>query len=234
MGKAFGASNSRRTERRITNEAERRLTFGGLLVIDLQIVSPKEWCRMESHLGMDTKAHVDVRRRSVDLSNLAKLDQCDALKAVTLSELNLHLEQTPDSPIFVTPGITVTGTAPDRAFFSEVQKRSGEWHRRLYRQLGKCQRRRLASIADLSTRMLVYHGTLMVDGLIYKPGCWPNRSNVNHQAPTSSRRILTVDPGVLGLESSEPAATYPPVPPKDHRIGLDSLLHRLPMIGEAG
>ena len=210
MGRVLKSASSRRQERNTASDPVRRLTFGGLLIVNGDIIDAKRWSLLEASLGLRSDTNVVVTRRPVDLNDLARPERCAILKRITLSELRRHMTIAPAVPAYVTPGITVTGTELDAALLAEVHKRNGEWHRRLNRKLGKCYRKRLTRRADLATKMLIYHGVLVVDGLFYRPGCWPNLPDSNRRATACADRLSTVSPEVLGLEPSETNSACPP------------------------
>ncbi len=59
----------------------------------------------------------------------------------------------------------------------------------------------LKAAADLPTRMTVYLGTLVLDGLIYVPGLWPDNKVTEKRLLNSPFKSPTLPPEYLGLET---------------------------------
>ena len=92
----------------------------------------------------------------------------------------------------------MTSTVYNEGFRTAVLRHSGQWHRKLDRALGSRQWRAMARQSDLATRMLVFHGVLVISGVFYKPGCWPKCGNDADSVPVNPR-TSTVPPEALGI-----------------------------------
>jgi hypothetical protein len=198
LNRQFRSANWRRLFQ-VTNDIwQRRTEFTGLLMIDGQEIDPRSQWRLEAELGLRPESDLVVSHRPYAFTCLKNRDW-DSLKQISRTELEQHLIDSPNDPIFVTPKITVTGRRPDPAFYAEVQKRSSEWHGNCARILTNRGKTTLARQADCATLMLVLGGTLVVNGQIYAPGCWPNREKPRTKSSRSPSGSPTVSPDYLGL-----------------------------------
>ena len=169
--------------------------FTGVLIINGTECDPQDWAEIEKLLGTRPK----VQERKEAFQALKQRDW-EALRQFSLSELQARLAESPGPSLYVNPGITVTMGFPLPAFYAEADRRSCQWHGTLCRELTSQGKKELAVAADWPTRMLVFHGTLVVDGEIYVPGRWPT-----HQVKASKLRkgpfgARTVPPEYLGLK----------------------------------
>jgi hypothetical protein len=198
LNRQFGSANWRRLMRTITEVTERHMTFSGILFINGKEIDPWSQYRLEAELGLHPESDFVVSRRNEANDYLEKQDW-NALKEMSRSVLDQQLSANPADPIYVTPGISVMGFLAIPSFYAEVEKRSNEWHRLLTNVLGNRGKADLARQADWITRMLVFNGTLVVDGVIYLPGCWPNHRLSEVKIKNSPFGRPTVPPEYLGL-----------------------------------
>jgi hypothetical protein len=193
--------NGWRNKRNVPDNClEPETDFIGVLIINGIEVLPQTWTECEEILGFRPRTD---RRQGAFLS--LKDQDWEALQQFSRSELEDHLvnrlAEHPDIAIFVTPGITVTGKLPNPAFYVEAEKRSREWHGFCTRELGNRTRINLARQTDWPTRMLVFNGTLVVDGEIYLPGRWPIHRLTRAKLDNSPFGVPTVLPTYLGIKA---------------------------------
>ena len=169
LTRQFGSANWRR-KMAVDNLRERRMGFSGILFIKGQEIDPVEQWRLETSFGLHPEADLVISHRPYSYP-LVVHEDWDALKDISRLELDRQLSANPRDALYVTPGITVMGISATEAFYAEVEKRSSEWHGRFHRVFGNCKARSLGRDADWATRLLVFNGTLVVDGEIYLSGC---------------------------------------------------------------
>ena len=199
MTQSLGAANRQRAFRFITDDKRRRLEFTGILIIDGDELSPWEWYQREAQLGMHPESDLVTLRRPIDLDCYRQPDSREHLKQLVRTELEHHLHYSPTDPLYVTPAITVAGIRPDRAFFAEAHKQCGGWHRRLKRYLSRRYFCQLVGESNLPTRMLLYHGTLVIDGHFYKPHRWPSHEGKKGKRRRDQLDDPTIAPADLGI-----------------------------------
>ena len=197
MDESLLSATRRRTQRNTNNERERHLGFSGILIVDGKLLDPHAWYVLEAGCGMHPESEVVTSHRPINLQEFLP-DRVEALKQFTRTNLEKYLTHDPLDPLYVTPGLTVTSTVYNEGFRAAVIKHSGQWHRKLDRALGPRQWRALARQSDLATRMLVFHGVLVIAGVFYKPGCWPKCGNNADSVPVNPR-TSTVPPEALGI-----------------------------------
>ena len=95
----------------------RQTEFTGVLIIDGLEVDPQDWNEIEKILGIRPR----VVRRKQAFTALKRRDWQSLIEA-TRSNLEHHLAESWDAPVFVTPGITVAGSYPNPAFYAEAKK----------------------------------------------------------------------------------------------------------------
>jgi len=203
LNRQFGSANWRKQMRAMPNALDRRMTFSGLLFVQGQDIDPSGQYCLEAANGLRPETDLIVTWRQDALVFLKQRDW-EALKEMSRADLQSQLAANPLEPLFVTPGISVMGRRADDAFYAEVRRRSSQWYRTLARCLGTQNKAEAVRRADRATRMLVFTGTLVVNGVIFTPGCWPN-----HQVSKGIRLLdsTTVSPEYLDLRiRSGPAA----------------------------
>lgn len=174
----------------------------GVLIVNGFEIDPQDWA--ESAKILAAPARVTRRNEAV-----VALEQRDwrVLGQIARRELEGHLVKASDTPIFINPAITVTGVYPNPIFYAEAEKRCGEWNCTLCRELTNRGTAQLARQADWAARMLVFLGTLVVNGRFYLPGRWPNQRVTKARLDNSPFGHPTVPPEYLGL--SHNTATIP-------------------------
>lgn len=197
LTRQFGSANWRRMMLATKDLYQRRLGFAGILMVQGREIHPHSQYRLEAQLGLRPESDFVVSRRP-HAYRCFKEQDWESLKEISRSDLEQQLRANPKDPVYVCPIVTVMGLRADPAFYEEVEKRCGEWHGHLNRLLGGPGRKEMARQADWATRMLVFNGTLVVDGLIYVPGCWPNRP-LKKKLKMSPFGSPTVLPEYLGL-----------------------------------
>jgi hypothetical protein len=204
LNRQFGSANWRKQMRAMSNVRDRQMTFSGLLFVQGQDIDPSGQYLLEAANGLRPETDLVVTWRQDALVFLKQQDW-DALKEMSRADLQSQLAANPLEPVYVTPGISVMGRRADDAFYAEVRRRSSQWHRTLARCFGTRNKAEAVRHADLATRMLVFTGTLVVNGAIFTPGCWPN-----HQVSKGVRALdsTTVSPECLSFEiGSSPVAS---------------------------
>ena len=176
----------------------RRIGFTGILVVHGQVIDPRAQRRLEAHVGLHPESDLVVVRRPHAYVCLKERDW-ESLKQLSRIDLEQQLSANPADPVYVNPGIAVMGLKADLAFYAEAQKRCSAWHACLARLFGNRETRALCHEADLPTLMLVFNGTLVVDGNIYIPGCWPNQHPTKGKLRHCPFGLPTVTPDYLGL-----------------------------------
>ena len=174
LSRQFGSSNWRRLFDVTKNVYQRRIGFTGVLFIDGQEIDPRSQWQLEAQVGMHPGSDLVLSRRP-QASAYLKEGNWEALKDLSRFELEQQLANSPLDPLYVNPGIAVMGFNADPAFYAEARKRSNEWHGRLARIFGNREMHALCRQSDWTTQLLVFHGALVIDGLIYLPGFWPDR-----------------------------------------------------------
>jgi hypothetical protein len=185
---------------------QRRMTFSGILMMRGEEIDSHSQYRLEAQLGLQPESDLVVSRRPYAHRCLKEQD-FDSLKEISRSDLDQQLQANPNDPVYVCPIVTVMGLRADPAFYEEVERRCGEWHGHINRILGGPRRKELARQADWATRMLVLNGTLVVDGAIYVPGCWPNHPLKKTKLKLSPFGLPTVPPEYLGLQGKSSSMT---------------------------
>jgi hypothetical protein len=202
MDDSLGSTNRRRAQKRTRNQQERRLAYSGILIVDGKELDPHAWYALEASLGTHPDSEVVTCHRPVHLAEPLS-DQLETLKQLSRHDLERFLTLAPGDPLYVTPGVTVTSTVFNKGFHAQLLKHSGQWHRKLDRALGRPRWRPISRQSDLATRMLVFHGVLVINGLFYRPGCWPNHANKHHPARPDAR-TSTVPAEALGINFPHP------------------------------
>jgi hypothetical protein len=132
-------------------------------------------------------------------ATLLRQQDWDALRAISQQELELRFTEVPDRPTFINPQVTVVGVQADDLFYSEVLRLSGWWHRDMARLLSHSGVKKLAMKADWATKLLVFDGTLIVNGQIFLSGFWPNRQLRLKRLRKTPFGKPTVPPEYIGL-----------------------------------
>ena len=179
--------------------SSRQSRLAGVMFIENQVTPPRTWEAMANRLlhPGDVPPYATTRCH-VDLTHLKATGDHAYLKAASLAELRSHLVSNPDAALYVCPGITVVAPTPSPAFLAEARKRANEWHGKMSHALGK-EKKALFRTADLPTRLLVMHGTLVIDGLSYLPGCWPEEGQKVHDLERTPFKSPSVPLGFLGI-----------------------------------
>ncbi len=207
MDDSLGSANRRRAQKRTKGRQERRLAYSGILIVDGKELDSHAWYALEASLGMHPDSEVVTCHRPIHLTEPLS-DQLETLKQLSRQALEQYLILAPSDPLYVTPGVTVTSTVFNKGFRAQVLKHSGQWHRKLDRALGRAQWRQISRQFDLATRMLVFHGVLVINGVFYRPGCWPSHTNNPHPLRPDAR-TSTVPAEALAINFPHPERICP-------------------------
>jgi hypothetical protein len=199
LTRQFGSANWRKKMLATKDRLERLLEFSGYLEIDGEIIDPHaQWLR-ESELGLHPESDFVWSSRPQAYPCL-KSGDWDSLREMSRSELELQLSGNPNDPLYVSPGITLIGFQSTPVFYSEAEKQSSIWHGMLHRVFGNRKKSELARTADWKDRLLIFHGTLVINGMIYLPGCWPVHFPSKFKLKRTPFGTTTVPAEYLGLK----------------------------------
>ncbi len=169
-----------------------------ILFINQKEVDPRRQYLLEADAGLHPESDLVLTFRQYASVCLEQRDW-RSLAELSRSDLRQQFALNPSDPVYVLPGITVIGFQDNGAFYCEAMRRSREWHRRLSRLLGNSRHRRLVRQSDWQTKILALHGALVVKGIIYLPGHWPNQDPNDTEAKPEGCEGPSVPPEFLGL-----------------------------------
>ena len=169
-----GLSPEERREALQSGRFAKQLAYTGMMIIDGEVITPKTWHRWATELIHPDRSEITITRRRLDLAAFKATGDVEPLRTISRAALQEHLDRQPSHAAFVCPNVTVSAPSATPAFYEAVKRRLGQWCTLLNRTLGCGNVRRLRRAADEATVSLVYSGTLVVDGRLYLPGCWPN------------------------------------------------------------
>jgi len=150
------------------------LAYSGILFIDGNLIPPRTWqARADELLNSGPDVPVTITPRRLDLATFKATGDPEPLRTISRAALQEHLDRQPSQAAYVSPQVTVSAPAATHAFYMAVRTCQAEWCTLLNRTLGCGNVRRARRATDEATVTLVYSGTLVVDGKIYMPGCWP-------------------------------------------------------------
>ena len=129
----------------------------------------------------------------------------EPLKVISRSALQEHLDRQPSHAAYVSPQATVSAPSATPAVYEAAKRCQANWCTLLNRTLG-CGNVRRAS--DPATVCLAFSGTLLVDGQLYLPGCWPTHSPRPGRLRKTPFQSPTVPPDFLGLIVSHKAQSH--------------------------
>lgn len=198
LSRQFGTANWKRKMDVTTNVFERRTTFTGILIIDGKVIDPLTEWQLEVNVGLRSQPDLVISRR-LDARACVKQQDWNSLKEIARCELQQQLSANPTEPLYVNPGISVMGFQANPDFYSEVQKRLGEWNWFLRNTLGNRNVKTISRDSDWAFRMLIIDGTLVVNGRLYLPGCWPNQQPTRKRLQQTPFGSATIPPDCLGL-----------------------------------
>lgn len=169
----------------------KQLAVTGITIIDGRLLDPRD---RRSTGGKPPE--IQEHRRRCDFSPLITGTDLTPFLETSRGELRLHLAANPNAPLYVTPGITVVGQVFNSAFLKKARKAESWWHDLTYTEIGRPRLKVLSRAAEEAAGMLFFHGTLVANGLFYRPGRWPSE---DHNAAQSHLDGSTVPAEVLGL-----------------------------------
>jgi len=181
----------------------KEMALTGIMFIDGDHILPWTWNRMADEL-LRTEAETApiTTHRRIDLTTLKATGDAEFLKRLSRDALQSHLDEHPRHAAYISPSRTVRAASASSDFFREVDRQKGAWCTYLNRELGSGFVRRAIRAADDETIALVYRGTLVVDGLLYLPGCWHNWATKPRRLTKTPFQAPTVPPAFLGLNPS--------------------------------
>lgn len=151
----------------------RQLTAGGVMFIDGELIDPRAWqARADALMAPGDPRSISWHRRHCDLGEFLKAGIPSSAMAISLDELRRHLAANPSCALFVVPDSTVVARVPSPAFLEKVEKVEKCWFMRMQRLVPVARRKRMHS-ADLATKLLFWHGALVIDDECYLPGFRP-------------------------------------------------------------
>jgi len=178
------------------------LGFAGVLFIEGDSIPPRTWqARADELLNAEPNVLVNTTRRRVDLAAFKSTGDPEPLRTISRLALQEHLERQPSHAAYVSPQVTVSAPSATPAFYAEAKRRQAQWCILLNRTLGCGNLRRARRASDTATISLAYSGTLVVDGQIYLPQCWPTHSPKPSLLRKTPCQSPTVPPTFLGLDS---------------------------------
>ena len=148
---------------------------------------------------------ITVLHRPIDLAAFKATGDPGPLEQTAREALQSHLIANPSHAAYVCPSRTVSATSATPAFYAAARRSQAEWCILLNRTLGCGNVRRARRAAGESTVALAYGGTLVVDGRLHLPGCWPIDHPPRSRLKRTPFQAPTVPPGFLGLEAPEGA-----------------------------
>lgn len=169
----------------------RQLAFSGIMFVDGQ---PRAF--RDRGTPRDRPPEIREASRRCDISPLVSGTDLDPFMEISRGELRLHLAADPNAALYVTPGSTVVGREFNPAFLAKARKAESRWHNLTSTEVGRPRLRELARSAGEAAVFLFFHGTLVVDGLFFRPGRWPGQEGVPGQCRLDGS---TVPAEILGL-----------------------------------
>jgi hypothetical protein len=152
----------------------KQLAYSGVLFIEGDIIPPRTWqVRADQLLNPVADVPVTITHRRVDLATFESTGDPKPLKSFSRSALQGHLDSHPTHAAFVTPQETLSAPTATPAFYEAAKQAQAQWCILLNRTLGCGNIRRLRRAADPATLCLAFSGTLLIDGQVYLPRCWP-------------------------------------------------------------
>lgn len=177
----------------------KQLQVSGVMYRDGTRVPPPLWAQHARVVREPDLARITTIRRSISLPHLRSSGGQQVLAVMSRAELLRLLSSQPTAASYVTPATTLSAPSLTSTFLIEAREEEDRWHRRLHQRFGK-ERKALARSLDLSTRMLVFLGVLMVAGRVHLPGCWPDQEPSEAKLGQTPFRSPTVPPEFLGVE----------------------------------
>lgn len=147
----------------------KQLAFGGVLFINGELKDPPTWNRLADELLNPDPTRVTVIRRKVDLSALGGAGKTDALEELSRSAIRDHFENAPAHVAYITPLKTISAPIPSGSFLDKAARHRKEWIRMLSRAMGSSNHRRARLSSNIKALTVVYDGTLVHDGQLYRP-----------------------------------------------------------------
>ncbi len=178
---------------------QKQRDLSGVMFQHGELIPPPTWSRWAQAAFQPDLSDITMRRRPISLANLQTEEGRDCLAEISRAELTFTRSSHPTGAIYVIPGMTLSGPSLNSTFLKQAREAETDWHRKLHRLVGK-ERKVLVRAADLPTRMLVFHGVLAVNGLVYLPSCWPDKTPSEHDLKQTPFNSPTVPPEYLGLE----------------------------------
>ena len=196
------------------------LAYSGIMFIDGNPIPPRTWqARANELLKPNPSVLVTITRRRLDLTVFKATGNFEPFKSISRTALQEHWDRQPSYAAFVCPQVTVSAPSATPAFYDAVGRCQAQWCTLLNRTLGCGNIRRARRATDEATVSLVYSGTLVVDGQIYLPGCWPIHKPKPGRLKKTPFESQTVTPSYLGLNL--PATALPRQGPTLPAVGLD-------------
>lgn len=181
----------------------KQLGYTGMMIIDGEVITPKTWHRWATDLIHPNRPEITIARRKVFLSTLKATGNTTHLEQLARQALQTHLDVNPSHAAYVNPQVTVSAPSATPAFYAAAKRCQAQWCILLNRALGCGNVRRARRATDDAAVSLAYSGTLVVDGQLYLPGCWPTDAPKPGRLKMTPFLSPTVPPAYLGLKAPE-------------------------------
>ena len=198
-----GLSQEQRREVLQSGRFAKQMAYTGMMIIDGEVITPKTWHRWATELIHPDRPGITIAPRKVFLSTLKATGNTTHLEQLSREALQAHFDVYPSHAAYVCPNVTVSAPSATPAFYEAVKRFQAQWCTLLNRTLGCGNVRRARRAADEATVSLVYSGTLVVDGRLYLPGCWPTHYPKPGRLKNTPFQSSTVPPPYLGLKAPE-------------------------------
>ncbi|CAN5605517.1 hypothetical protein BH23PLA1_BH23PLA1_36870 [soil metagenome] len=196
---AAGNRNPRQLAKALGPSA-RQAILSGILFIDGDPVPPHTWQAQADQLRQPSKApQITTTHHCVDLSAFKATGDPEPLKQMARQALLVLLDASPGHAAFITPQRTISAPTATPDFYAAARQYQAQWCTLLNRTLGCGNVRRARRAADIPTVTLVYSGTLLVDGQVFLPQCWPIHAPKPGRLKKTPLGSPTVPPEFLGL-----------------------------------
>jgi len=181
-------------------QVAKQLGLSSILFIDGDPIPPRTWqARADELLNPGADVLVTITRRRVGLAAFKSTGEPEPLRTISRLALQEHLDRQPSHAAYVCPQVTVSAPSATPAFYAEAKRRQAQWCILLNRTLGCGNLRRARRASDTATISLAYSGTLVVDGQLYLPQCWPTHSPKPGRLKNTPFGSPTVPPSYLSL-----------------------------------